>query len=204
MSTDFSPRRAALLSGVALLALLACAGQTGQGGESAWTQAPIPSVAATPSGSGDASPGASGEPSPGASAPASPGASAPASGAPSPGGSAAPSPGGSPGGSTIDLEETAALEILQDGEPVSDLDVRLGETYTFRVTNTAGYDHNFFIGTPEQLEANQVADLPGIPTFTEGTREFEYTVTEETAELEFACTVPGHYASMHGSFTVEP
>jgi uncharacterized cupredoxin-like copper-binding protein len=103
----------------------------------------------------------------------------------------------------IELEETADLRIVQNGQSVTQLTVREGETITFRITNTAGYDHNFYIGPPEQLSTNNTAGLSGIPAFTSGTQEFQYTVTAETANLEFACTLPGHYPSMHGTFVVE-
>ena len=42
-------------------------------------------------------------------------------------------------------------------------------------------------------------DLPGIPTFASGTQELTYTF-ETTDPLQFACTLPGHYGSMHGDF----
>jgi uncharacterized cupredoxin-like copper-binding protein len=102
------------------------------------------------------------------------------------------------------LTETANLQITQDGQPVPSLSVKNGQTYTFVITNEAGFVHNFYIGPPERLAANDVAGLPGVPDFTEGTQEFQYTVTDETASLQFACTVPGHYPPMHGTFTVEP
>ena len=38
-----------------------------------------------------------------------------------------------------------------------------GETITFSITNTAGYAHNFWIGTDQQLMTNQVQGLPGLP-----------------------------------------
>jgi nitrite reductase (NO-forming) len=104
----------------------------------------------------------------------------------------------------IELDETGALQITQDGQPVSDLQVKEGETIHFRITNSAGFDHDFYIGTADQLSEGQVAGLPGVPTFQSGTQEFDYTVTAATAGLEFGCTVPGHYQLMHGTFTVEP
>lgn len=96
------------------------------------------------------------------------------------------------------------MQIVQDGQPVTNLTVTQGQTYTFRITNAGGVTHNFYIGPPADLEASNVTGLPGIPDFNEGTQEFQYTVTDETAGLEFACTVNGHYPSMNGTFTVEP
>jgi plastocyanin len=105
-------------------------------------------------------------------------------------------------GRVIELEMNAALQILQDGQQVKELNVAVGETITFRVTNTAGYDHNFIIGPESALMANQVEGLPGTPVYTEGTREFTWVVPENAAELKFGCTVPGHYTLMNGSFVV--
>lgn len=80
--------------------------------------------------------------------------------------------------------------------------VQRGQVVTFRISNSAGFAHNFYIGPAGALAANQVSGLPGIPDFNEGTQEFQYTVTDETATLQFACTVPGHYPLMNGTFTI--
>ncbi len=176
-----SHARALLLAGVASLVLAACGSQGSAGSD--WTVHP-PEPA--PSGSPGGSPGQS------------------------PAGSAAGSPAASPGGSpaagdgTIALTETMTLQILRDGEQVSEIALTEGETYTFEITNEGGLEHNLYIGPPEQLQANDVAELPGVPNFTDGTQAFEYTATAETAGLEFACTVPGHYEPMHGALVVEP
>ncbi len=191
-----SPHRAPLY-GVILLVLTACGGEGG--GASQWTFHP-PEPA--PSGSAAASPGGS----PGASPAGSPAASPGGSPGASPGGSPGASPAGSPAagdGETIALSETPSLQILQDGEQVTELALAEGQTYTFEVTNEGGLEHNFYIGPAEQLQSNDVAELPGIPNFLEGTQSFEYTATAETAGLEFACTVPGHYEPMHGSLVIE-
>ncbi|MBA3958990.1 MAG: hypothetical protein H0X60_01170 [Chloroflexi bacterium] len=183
------PRRAALY-GVMILVLTACGGEGG--GASQWTFHP-PELA--PSGSAAASPGGSPAASPGGSPAASPG------------GSPGASPAGSPAagdGETIALSETPSLQILRDGEQVTELALAEGQSYTFEVTNEGGLEHNFYIGPAEQLQSNDVAELPGIPNFLEGTQSFEYTATAETAGLEFACTVPGHYEPMHGSLVIEP
>ena len=107
-------------------------------------------------------------------------------------------------GKTIALDENATLQITQDGQPATDLTVKEGETIHFVISNSAGFDHDFYIGTADQLSQGQVDGLPGVPTFASGTQEFDYTVTAATAGLEFGCTVPGHYQLMHGTFTVEP
>ena len=66
----------------------------------------------------------------------------------------------------IDLELTADLKIKQNGQQVSTIPVVQGETYTFRVTNTAGFDHDFLIGSDADLSAG-AAGLPGIPAWSE-------------------------------------
>ena len=197
MNTTNHPVRIALAVGAISLLVAACGG--GSGGTQ-WTFAPVPSTApaGSPSSSGPA-PSAGGSPqaSPASSSADSPPASAPASADASPQASGA-------AGEVIELVETASVQIVQDGQPVTALTVKSGETYTFRVTNEAGFAHNFYIGPPADLAANNVTGLPGVPDFNEGTQEFQYTVTDETAGLEFACTVDGHYPSMNGTFAVEP
>jgi uncharacterized cupredoxin-like copper-binding protein len=186
---------------VALLIVGACGGGSGA---ATWTYAPLqPTPGGSPGESpATGSPGATGAPgSPaGTGAPSATGTSGVS---PPPSGPASPGATGA-SGEAIDLVQTASLQIQQDGQPVTSLTVQQGQTYVFRVTNEAGLAHNFYIGPPDRLAANDVSGLPGIPDFPEGTQELEYTVTEETATLEFACTVPGHYPSMHGTFTVEP
>ena len=72
---------------------------------------------------------------------------------------------------------------------------------TFKITNTAGFSHDFYIGPPDKLSGNDVTGLQGIPAFDSGTQELTYTVPADVTNLEFACTLPGHYPSMHGSLT---
>lgn len=102
------------------------------------------------------------------------------------------------------VEETAQLQILRDGQPLTELRVKAGETYTFEVTNTANFTHDFYIGSAQALQAGEKDQLEGVPEFTSGTEQFEWTApTDTSTQLEFACTVPGHYASMHGSIIIE-
>jgi uncharacterized cupredoxin-like copper-binding protein/mono/diheme cytochrome c family protein len=105
----------------------------------------------------------------------------------------------------IELVETASLTITDpEGAAVPALAVVAGETVTFRVTNEAGFVHDFYVGEAEALEQDRRADLEGIPDFNEGTEEFTWTVPEDTpTQLQFACTVAGHYASMHGDFQIQ-
>lgn len=134
-----------------------------------------------------------------------PGATAAPTGGPtgSPGPSATPGPSGSPGATVIEIEETGDLRILRDGQPMTELHVTVGETYTFRVTNTAGFVHNFYLGPADRLQNNDVAGLPGVADFTEGTQEFTWTATADAVGWQFACTVLGHYGPMHGELMVE-
>jgi hypothetical protein len=102
---------------------------------------------------------------------------------------------------SIEFEETAQLQILQDGQPVTAIAVTPGEQIRFEVTNTAGFDHNFFIGPPSQLAAGHVAGLVGLPTSSDAeTRALDWTVPPDVSTLQFACTLRGHYPSMNGSF----
>jgi hypothetical protein len=114
------------------------------------------------------------------------------------------SDGNAPSGQVIELELTSSLQIHQGGQQVSSLAVKAGETIHFKITNTAGFQHDFYIGPPDQLGQNLVSGLPGVPSFDSGTQEFDYTVTADTANLQFGCSLTFHYPTMHGTFTVEP
>jgi uncharacterized cupredoxin-like copper-binding protein len=130
------------------------------------------------------------------SEPSAPSTAAPETGAPTAGST------GEPPARVLEIEETAALQIQLDGEQVHDIPVTVGETITFRVTNTAGFPHNFYIGPDQQLASNQVQGLPGVPEFSSGTQEFTWTVPADVTELKFGCTVPGHYTLMQGTFSI--
>ena len=198
-----TPSTRLLIVGMACLLLTACGGTS----VSTWTIAPLhPTPTPGPQGSGSASAMPSGMHGPSAGpsgAPASPAASPGPSGAPaSPGSSAPVSPAAA---QTVNLQLTGSLSITdQNGTQVTNLDVREGETVHFVIDNTAGFTHDFFIGPPDALAQNQVGDLPGIPEWSSGVQEFDYVVTADTAKLQFACTVPGHYPLMHGTFTLVP
>jgi uncharacterized cupredoxin-like copper-binding protein len=121
--------------------------------------------------------------------------------------SAAPidQPGTADNPRVIKLDETASLTITDPaGNKVTSIAVAPGETVNFEVTNSAGYDHNFYIGSPADLEGNNVANAVGVPAFASGTKTVTYTVPESiSSPLEFACTLPGHYATMHGEITLQ-
>lgn len=181
----------------AALALGACAAAAGPG----WTYVP---PAPTPV----ASAGASGAPASGTPA-ASGAASSPAmsgmptgSGAPAASGGAG---GGTAAGQTVTLDETAALQITDaNGQQVTNINVKKGETVHFKITNTAGFTHNFYVGKVSDLEAANASALTGTGDFASGTKEFDYTFSDTSAPLGFGCIVPGHYqAGMKGTFTVQ-
>jgi len=103
----------------------------------------------------------------------------------------------------IKLQMTAALEILDEsGQKAADIPVKAGETVRFEVDNTAGYTHNFHIGTDAELSGN-TPGLPGIPEYETGVQTYDWTVPTE-GDLKFGCTVPGHYSLMQGVFTIQP
>lgn len=104
----------------------------------------------------------------------------------------------------IELEADAALRFLQDGEPVAEVPVTPGETVVFRIDNTAGFAHNFWIGSDDELAVPNGATDVGIPDWDSGVQELEWVVPDDLTGLRFACTVPGHYALMQGDFAVRP
>ena len=194
---------------VALFVVAACAGQSG----ARWTFAPV-AVASPASGeastTGEAAAGATSEPA-AASAAAEPGAAE--SMAPMAAESAAPAAGSAaPGGEpvapsgearVIDLVATGALQFTDPaGTQVRDIPVTPGETITFRVDNTAGFDHDFYIGTDEQLIVPAGTTDVGIATWQTGVQELTWVVPADITGLKFGCTVPGHYALMQGTFSV--
>jgi hypothetical protein len=104
----------------------------------------------------------------------------------------------------IEIESDAALRLLQDGVQISDIPVTPGETVLIRVDNTAGFEHNFYIGTDEELSVPSATTEVGIPTWDAGVRELEWTVPEDISGLKFGCTVPGHYFTQQGTFSIRP
>ena len=103
----------------------------------------------------------------------------------------------------IELVATGALQFTDPaGHQVRDIPLTPGETVTFRIDNTAGFDHNFYIGTDEQLIAPSATTEVGIPTWQTGVQELTWTVPADISGLKFGCTVPGHYTLMQGTFSV--
>ncbi len=199
------------LGAVLVLVVAACADPSGQ----PWTPPPAgtpaaettaPASQAPASAAPESAAPASAAPESAAPATAAPASEAPASAAPSavasaPAESVAPGESTTPGEArVIELELTGALEIKENGAKVTEIPVTPGETITFKVTNTAGYAHNFWIGTDQELMLNQTQGLAGIPDFTTGTEELTWTVPADVTGLKFGCTVPGHYTLMQGTF----
>lgn len=105
-------------------------------------------------------------------------------------------------GTVVEIQATNQLSFTTpDGERITDIPVTPGGTVTFRVDNVAGFDHNFHIGTDAELSVPGNDDLPGIPTWSSGVQELVWDVPDDITGLKFGCTVPGHYATMQGTFS---
>jgi hypothetical protein len=117
--------------------------------------------------------------------------------------SAEPVTGGTPEQPrVIALQATADLRFKDPaGNVVTQIDVVEGETVQFEVDNTAGFDHNFYIGTPEELQVPNGTTDTGIPMWQSGVQTLTWTAGGEG--LQFACTLPGHYNTMSGSIVVQ-
>jgi uncharacterized cupredoxin-like copper-binding protein len=104
----------------------------------------------------------------------------------------------------IELEADGALRFLQDGEQIREISVTPGESVIFRIDNTAGFAHNFWIGADADLMvANGSTDV-GLTDWETGIQELEWVVPDDITDIRFACTVPAHYTLMQGDFTVSP
>ena len=96
----------------------------------------------------------------------------------------------------VDLEADASLRFTRDGEQIFDILVVPGETVVFRIDNTAGFAHNFYIGTDAELMVADAETEVGIPEWGRGTRELVWSVPDDIAGLRFGSTVPGFYHTM--------
>lgn len=102
----------------------------------------------------------------------------------------------------IELEADAAIRFLQDGEQIREIPVTPGETVLFRIDNTAGFPHNFYIGPDAELSVMAGSTDTGIPDWNTGVQELQWVVPDDLTDVRFACTVPGHYFTMQGDFVV--
>jgi mono/diheme cytochrome c family protein/uncharacterized cupredoxin-like copper-binding protein len=129
----------------------------------------------------------------------------PAPGAPTP----TPVTGGTPDNPrVIQLDATADLKFTDpNGTQVTQIVVVPGETVEFQVDNIAGFDHDFWIGTADQLSVGNAETDVGHPMWQSGVQTITWTVpaaADAPADLQFACTVPGHYAAgMHGDIVIQ-
>lgn len=181
---------------MAALGLFLAAACTSAAGVAGWTYAP-PIVTATPGASGSA--GASGS----LAASGSPAATASPGVTTNPSASVSAAPSGSGAANVIQLDETADLRITDpSGNTVSSITVQKGQTYTFQITNTAGFAHDFYIGSPDDLKAADTANLKGLAQFVSGMQSFTYTFDSD-GPLGFGCTLPGHYQTMNGLFVIQ-
>ena len=196
MGMHMTHARLARLLTMSALVLLAAAACTSASGAAGWTYAP-PIATAAPGASGSA--GASGSPA----ASASPAATATTGATMNPSMSMGVEPSASAGANVIQLTETADLRITDpSGNAVTSITVQKGQTYTFQITNTAGFAHDFYIGSPDDLKAANTASLKGLDQFVSGTQSFSYTF-DSAGPLGFGCTLPGHYQSMNGLFVIQ-
>lgn len=128
--------------------------------------------------------------------------------APAPSGSAAAIiPGTAANPRVIQLKETASLTITDSaGNALTSIPVAKGEVVEFQVTNTAGFDHNFYIGAPSDLASANTGALVGVPAFSSGTQTVKYTIPSSAPAggLQVACTLPGHYQTMHVDLAMQP
>ena len=104
----------------------------------------------------------------------------------------------------IEVHAQGVSWVDASGAPVSQIPVVDGETVEFHIVNDAGFTHNFHIASgPELSAAPPENDFLGVPTFTEGTETFTWTVADVPDQPQFACTITGHYQSMHGDIVVQ-
>jgi hypothetical protein len=101
----------------------------------------------------------------------------------------------------IKLEAAAEIRFKDEaGNAITQIDAVEDETIQFEVENTAGFDHNFWIGTKVELEVPSATTDTGIATWQSGIETLTWTAVG--ADLQFACTVPGHYATMHADIVI--
>jgi hypothetical protein len=105
----------------------------------------------------------------------------------------------------IDIHATAALQFVDErGNVLDEIGVTPGATVLFRVDNTAGFEHSFYIGSESELHVPGGTTDTGIEAWPTGVHELEWRVPDDVSDLMFGCTVPGHSGLMHGPFVVTP
>lgn len=111
--------------------------------------------------------------------------------------------GGAPS-DPMDPDRTVEVEALDTlrFDP-SDIEVSVGETVTFSVTNAGDLEHEFIIGEHEDMMGDDMEHGGGALILDGGsTGEVTWTFTE-AGELGFACYIDGHNANgMEGTITI--
>ncbi len=108
---------------------------------------------------------------------------------------------------TIDIAMTDNMQFTPN-----QLDVKLGETIRFRVSNQGKVMHEMVIGTPKELAAhaemmkkfpNMEHDEPYMAHVSPGKREDLVWTFNRQGRFEFACLIAGHFeAGMKGTIQV--
>ncbi len=107
----------------------------------------------------------------------------------------------------IEVQGTDRVQWVDpgSGQQLSALSIVQGETVEFRVINNSSIPHNFKIGSATALSsAPDPNPLPGVEDFSGTTQTFTYTFDTLPEQPQFACTVPGHYPTMHVDLLVAP
>jgi mono/diheme cytochrome c family protein len=133
---------------------------------------------------------------------------APAGGGTTPTAAPVENPGTPDNPRIIEIEGTSNLQWI---DPTSEsqlgsITLVAGETVEFHVINESGIPHNLHIASESELStAPGDNELPGVDTFPppDGPMTFQYTVDNVPDQPQFACTVPGHYQTMHGDFVIQ-
>jgi mono/diheme cytochrome c family protein len=123
---------------------------------------------------------------------------------------ATPAPVTSPGTEEnpriINVEGTGSLQWVDPTTQtqIQSIAVVQGETVKFHVTNPSTLAHNFHLGSSDELAAApQENNLPGVDLPAGSTQDVTLTVDQLAAAApQFACTVPGHYTTMHADIFV--
>jgi len=117
------------------------------------------------------------------------------------------SPGTADNPRVINVEATSDLQWIDPTtkQKIQSIAVLQGETVEFHVTNPSTLAHNFHLGQSDQLAAApQENDLPGVDLPAGSTQDVTLTVNQLAAvSPQFACTVPGHYTTMHADILVQ-
>jgi uncharacterized cupredoxin-like copper-binding protein len=123
---------------------------------------------------------------------------------------------GEPGDAQMSARIASVTIKDADGRLVFDpavVKVRLGEQIRFVVTNAGQLDHEFFLGSPEEISEHKdmMKKMPGMEHNDANVIRLKPGETKEIAwhftkpgDFEYACLLPGHLeAGMVGKVSVE-